>query len=278
MVKLTKYKLIIKYAENINIMKKLFILIIAFYTIANCYSQTISKYLGNAITKHYYDKDYKGALDYYNKAIELDTTNCSYLYMVRGELKFILKDYKGAISDYDVAIKNDHNCKYTFGGEKEGDATFETEVVSDSKLYLNRGETKAKLEDYFGAIADFNEAIKFKSNYNEAYFYRGKTKAKLQDYRGAISDYNKAINIYPAYTIIYYYRGNAKFDLKDYEGAILDYTKQIQLYPDNSPEEYYNRGLAKLNLKQKNSGCLDLSKAGELGYEGAYEAIKKYCN
>ena len=41
---------------------------------------------------------------------------------------------------------------------------------------------------------------------------------------------------------------------------------------------YYNRGLAKIQLGQKDSGCLDLSKAGELGYVEAYEAIKQYCN
>jgi hypothetical protein len=28
----------------------------------------------------------------------------------------------------------------------------------------------------------------------------------------------------------------------------------------------------------KDSGCLDLSKAGELGYENAYEKIRKLCN
>ena len=34
---------------------------------------------------------------------------------------------------------------------------------------------------------------------------------------------------------------------------------------------------SKLKLGQKESGCLDLSRAGELGYNEAYEAIKKYC-
>ena len=38
------------------------------------------------------------------------------------------------------------------------------------------------------------------------------------------------------------------------------------------------RGYAKLNLNQKDSACLDFSKAGELGYEKAYEEIKKFCN
>ncbi len=43
-------------------------------------------------------------------------------------------------------------------------------------------------------------------------------------------------------------------------------------------DAYYGRGVAKLGLGWKESGCLDLSKAGELGYSKAYEAIRKYCN
>ena len=41
---------------------------------------------------------------------------------------------------------------------------------------------------------------------------------------------------------------------------------------------FCNRGLAKIKLNDKNGGCLDLSKAGELGFQAAYESIKKYCN
>jgi hypothetical protein len=41
---------------------------------------------------------------------------------------------------------------------------------------------------------------------------------------------------------------------------------------------YFARGLAKVALKDTNGGCLDFSKAGELGDNRAYEAIKKICN
>lgn len=257
-------------------MKKIFLLFFALCTIANCYCQINSQHLGYAYKKQWYDKNYKEALVEYNKSIELDTTNGSYLYLVRGKLKFILKDYLGAIADYNIAMKKNPNCQYTFGDENE--AVLETEIVNVSEIYFNRAETKVKLEDNIGAIADFSEAIKLETNYKEAYYKRGKAKAKLEDFRGAIADFNNAIKNNSNYTIIYYDRGNAKFDLKDYEGAILDYTKRILLYPDDCSEEYFNRGLAKICLKQKNSGCLDLSKAGELGYEGAYKAIKQFCN
>jgi len=69
----------------------------------------------------------------------------------------------------------------------------------------------------------------------------------------------------------------AKYELEDYSGAISDYTKAIEINP-MYVDAYYRRGLTKLILGQKDSGCMDLSKAGELGYAKAYDAIKELCN
>jgi hypothetical protein len=66
-------------------------------------------------------------------------------------------------------------------------------------------------------------------------------------------------------------------NLEDYRGAILDFNMAIELNP-KSGDAYYSRGLAKIALNDVNGGCLDLSKAGELGYDRAYEVIKKLCN
>jgi hypothetical protein len=51
----------------------------------------------------------------------------------------------------------------------------------------------------------------------------------------------------------------------------------IELNP-NDKFAYYNRGSAKYNLNQKNSACLDWSKAGELGFSEAYDAIQRSCD
>ena len=61
----------------------------------------------------------------------------------------------------------------------------------------------------------------------EEYFNRGIAKSDLEDYDGAISDYNKVIELNPDYTFVYYDRGQAKANLDDNIGAIADFTKVI---------------------------------------------------
>jgi len=151
-------------------------------------------------------------------------------------------------------------------------------VFSQSPLeYMKSGILKCVEKDYIGAIKDYTKAIELNPRMAYAYSRRGLTKYMLQDYYGAISDYGKSLEINPNEVEVYYLRGHAKFLLKENEEAILDLNTAIKLdsiYID----AYYVRGIIRITfLKQKEGGCLDLSKAGELGKEEAYEAIKRFC-
>jgi len=77
--------------------------------------------------------------------------------------------------------------------------------------------------------------------------------------------------------LAYYNRGLSKSYLKDEKGNIADCDIAIEIN-QNYSKAYYSRGLSKIYIGQIDNGCKDLSKAGELGYEQAYELIKKYCN
>jgi tetratricopeptide (TPR) repeat protein len=156
-----------------------------------------------------------------------------------------------------------------------------TEAISfetkKSDTYFQRGSARQELNDYIGAMEDYSKAIIFDPEESFNYYARGNAKYNLKDNRGAILDYSKAISLDPDSSYYYNGRGNAKYNIKDYKGAILDYTKAISLDP-NEGEYYFNRGDAKIQIKDKIGGCKDLSKAGELGYEEAYSLINEQCN
>ena len=64
----------------------------------------------------------------------------------------------------------------------------------------------------------------------EALLEQGNTKSAKQDYQGAIADYNEAIRLNPNDAIAYYNRGLAKSDLGDKQGAIADFRESARLY------------------------------------------------
>jgi len=180
-------------------------------------------------------------------------------YFYSGVEKANSGDYQEAIEEFDKAIKIN---------------------PKDAKAYYNRGVVKGGLGDYRGAIEDFNKSIEINPMNTNPYYTRGRAKARLSNYSEAIKDFNEVIDRNPEdLTLIKVCidRGSAKYNLGDYRGAIEDFNKAIEINSKYA-KTYYGRGLAKIGLDQKDSGCLDLSKAGELGYSEAYEAIKELCN
>ena len=171
-------------------------------------------------------EDYNGAISDFNKAIELDP-NYAGVYILRGTSKTRLYDFYGAISDYTKVIEFDKispsSYKFLFNGGVD------KEDVYFFQAYYFRAITKMKLEDYNGAISDFNKAIEIDPNNAGAYMNRGNTKIKLKDFYGAISDYTKVIELNPNDAVAYCYRGNSKIILGDLNGACKDWKLATEL-------------------------------------------------
>jgi tetratricopeptide (TPR) repeat protein len=117
--------------------------------------------------------DYKNAIDYLTKAIELDPKS-SRAYYYRGIAYGKLGNDQQAIKDFDKAIEL--NPKY-------------------SMAYNGRGIAYGNLGDYKQAIEDYNKAIELNPKYAHAYYDRGLAYDKLGNYKQAIEDYGKAIEL-----------------------------------------------------------------------------------
>ena len=66
-------------------------------------------------------------------------------------------------------------------------------------------------------------------NNDKAFFGRGYVKHKLEDYRGAILDYNSVIELSPSDAITFVYRGLAKINLGYIDSGCLDFSKAGEL-------------------------------------------------
>lgn len=59
-------------------------------------------------------------------------------------------------------------------------------------LYFLRGINRYFLEDYEGAVQDFDKTLELDPNYPDVYLYRAKAKKAGKNYFGAMRDYSKA--------------------------------------------------------------------------------------
>ena len=135
--------------------------------------------------------------------------------------------------------------------------------LQNADVYNARGNAKYALKDYQNAIVDYDKAIEFNSKYSLIYMNRGNAKYTLQNYQSAIVDYDKAIELDPQYALAYYNRGNAKRALGDNEGAITDYDQAIKYNPQYALA-YYNRGNVKRVLGNEAGANEDFDKAFEI--------------
>jgi tetratricopeptide (TPR) repeat protein len=164
---------------------------------------------GAAKNSLWYEKE---AIADYDRAIAI-APRYGAAYLRRGETKDLLGDYEGAIADYDRAAAIHHGPKSARERHKSQLKQYRSTVAEyDRKISLQERSANA---------SNPQDAM--------AYFYRGNAKAGLRNYKGAIDDYNRAIALDPQNIWTYWSRGQAKHSLGDRQGGIADMNTVIQL-------------------------------------------------
>ncbi|MEH2252994.1 tetratricopeptide repeat protein [Nostoc sp.] len=118
---------------------------------------------------------------------------------------------------------------------------------SDVDLYYKRGLAYYQIGDYEAAIADYSQAIQINIHDAKSYNKRGLALSQLGRLEEAINDYTQAIRINPNVAVAYKNRAEARSHVGDNQGAIEDYTQAIKINPDYA-DAYKNRGIARYLL------------------------------
>jgi tetratricopeptide (TPR) repeat protein len=61
-------------------------------------------------------------------------------------------------------------------------------------IYYLRGVNKYLIQDYEGAVSDFDITLAMNPNHTDAYLFRARSKKGKRDFLGALRDYNSARN------------------------------------------------------------------------------------
>ena len=172
------------------------------------------------------------------------------------------KQYNAAQAHYDRAIAEE-------GGGDRYDNYYKAFYL------MNRAVLRAEMIDFIASIESNVQTLTMDD--------KGNTRARVReqvtshyDYSEALADMEQAAAIQPAMPYIQFNLGNLYCLSQQLVNAIDSYGKAISLYPYMG-EAYFNRGLVLIYLKDKEKGCIDLSRAGELGIDGAYNVISRYC-
>ena len=156
-----------------------------------CFGQTAEaeRYYEQAKQKEE-NQDYQGAIVDFTKAIELGN---DFAYFKRGFVKEVfLNDIDGALKDYTTYI--DKGGKYPWL------------LKSRADIYYAKNMFKEALEDYLTSIRFNQDEVFGRHRYGAI----GYCRLKLEDYQGAIDDFNKKIELNPDNAKAYYFRGAAK--------------------------------------------------------------------
>jgi tetratricopeptide (TPR) repeat protein len=138
-------------------------------------------------------------------------------------------------------------------------ATLPQNQALNASDYFLRGKDKYfRLNNYLGALADYNQALALDPRLPDAYNGRGIIKFKnLNDLQGALADYNQALTLDPKFFKAHNNRANLKVEkLNDIQGALNDYNQAILINPKFS-NAYYNRAILKYRNLNDIQGALN---------------------
>jgi len=168
--------------------------------------------------EHYYNKEYREAIGWYDKALEVDPKDSGTLYN-KGLALFDLGKYEEAIEWYDKALEVDP--KYA-------------DALNNKSIALNR------LKKYEEAMDCINKAIELDPKHANAWYNKGAVLNNLGKYKQAIECYDKAIQLDPKYVYPLNDKGNVLIKLEKYEEAMDCINKAIELDPKLA-NAWYNK-------------------------------------
>ena len=201
-------------------------------------------------------EQYKEALSYYNKAIELSP---DYLdaWNEKGICLYCLNKYDDAIKAYEKALtinsedseiwNNKGLALYCKGEYKDAIKCYNKGLninSQDADLWYNKGLALHIQQEYYIAAECYEKALEVDPSYYNAWNDKGNVFYEQGKYDKALKCYEEALKINDKDGILWCNKGNALYYQQQYKKALYYYEKAIEINPD----DYYNWHMKGLSL------------------------------
>ena len=239
-------------------------------------------------TQKYQNEDYEGAFfDACESVRYYPMDENQYL---RGYLALVfIENYDMAIESFQYCIGNNYrlnesrqllgNCYYRQKKYDDAIKQYDKVIESDRKniesLYY-RAQCKSEMENHWGAIQDYKQAIKYENIVDNKNIYSTIYNNLAWEYRllGKFNEakpfIDEALNRNHMKDYIWETHGEIAYHLNDYTTCLSSMNNAITIYKDNTEvssgfyDAYYYRGLAKRQLGNLSGALSDFNKAKEL--------------
>ena len=182
------------------------------------YNSEAIKY-NNSGTEKLKSQNYEGAIEDFQKAVDLDPYILPCYISLSGLMINIRQDYSKTIDLTSKIIELE-------GFEK-------TKDVNYAQIYDNRGLAKSYLEDEVEAIKDFTKALEIDDSRGLTYTNRGFSQMQVGENELALEDLNRAVDIDNTIPNIYFNRSKCRQSLGDFKGSLEDCNIAIEKDPEN---------------------------------------------
>ncbi len=243
---------------------------------------------GDTLYEH---QDFKGAITFYTKAIDLSKMKDKDVYRTiykRAVSYYSVKEYDNAIKDIDVFIAEYPNVsqarllkafvyRETDDDDKQLSSLEEAMALEPPgpDLLKWRGMLYLQKNDYSKAKKDVLLAKQYQDD-PEIETYLGLCYYNLEQKDSAFVSFNNSIELDATYLPAYLYAGSVSLEDENFDRALQYLNLALRLDPKNKEALFY-KGVALIELKKNEEGCRCLNRAFYAGMDDAGEYLKEYC-
>ncbi len=218
------------------------------------------------------------AIDYYDRAIELDPMD-EYTWTCRGNALYWMKRFEEALQCFQQALEIDP--KYEYAWVCKGDALsrmkqFEEALQcfqqaleidpQDRYAWTCKGNALFWMKRLEEALQCFQQALEIDPEYKYAWTWKGNALSRMKQFDEALQCFQHALEIDPQDKYAWTWKGNALSRMKQFEEALQCFEQVIEIDP-RYPWAWSCKGDTLSRMNQREEGMRCYGKAVEVDPE-----------